>query len=423
MRKNPKLKKINPLAKCAVRCREVLAHQHAQGQPPGSILADLKVMLEAIGASGVTTKGRQGNLPLDLLPVLNTRLSQPIEIVMRRALLRDYPNVGGLYILLRVLGLARVDRSRIRIDEGSLEKWQALNPFEQYFSLLETWLVKASGQVMGKGYWEEQEQFPANLDFLGNLPTDQWESFDESVHIQRFGISPWNAQLQARFGLTEIAALPMAARQMPIHTWMLGAARRTAWGEAVVWAILDMVGCPRGDYWHLRPPNGAAVGCLQPAFRPFFPQWERTFSLAELAARPGMYIFKVSLDPRRYGGSVWRRLAVPDVTSLASLADAVLRAFNFYDDDHLYAFTYRDQLGRTREYHPSGMEDGLSSHEVTVEECGLPEKAMMLFRFDFGDDWRFWLRLEEIRSDGPRSSQPAVIATEGQPPPQYPNRE
>ena len=51
-----------------------------------------------------------------------------------------------------------------------------------------------------------------------------------------------------------------------------------------------------------------------------------------------MFIFRVSL------GKVWRLIAMPSDATLEGLAGWILDSVGF-DDDHLYEFTYRDQLG------------------------------------------------------------------------------
>ena len=417
-------KNANSLAKFADRCRELLSRQQIEAGFPGSILADIQTMIDFIGTAGIPTGSKQGNLPTDVLPELNARISQPVELSLKRPLLRDYPNLAGLYILLRVMNFARTDGKRLEIHPERRAVWDELNSAERYFALLESWLLRASGEVIGAGYWQEGEQYSSNLEFLAGLPTKGWKAFDEWVHVSRMGlsISPWNAQLQARFGLIELAPLPLAARQLPIRGWMLGSARRTPWGEAAAWAVLEITGREADFFGQISAPEAADYGFLQPAFRPFFPQWERLWLTSAPGPRSGVFIFKVSLDPRWHGGGAWRRLAVPGDTLLESLAYDVLKAFNF-DNDHLHLFKYRDQLGKAREYHHSYMDEGPYSSEITVGESGLPEKEAMLFKFDFGDDWRFLLRLEKIAPPEENLKETRVLASEGAPPEQYPRYE
>ena len=112
-------------------------------------------------------------------------------------------------------------------------------------------------------------------------------------------------------------------------------------------------------------------------------------------------------------------LVAPGTFSLHSLATAVLKAFEFYDLDHLYEFRYQDHLGKTRRYYHPECDEGPWASEITLEESGLAERQIMKFRFDFGDDWRFRLLLERIDPSGGAAGI-QVIAAEGPSPKQYP---
>ena len=104
-------------------------------------------------------------------------------------------------------------------------------------------------------------------------------------------------------------------------------------------------------------------------------------------------------------------------------AEAVLDAFEFDDTEHLYEFRYRDQTGAPRVYNHYYCEEGPYAHQIKMGEIGLPEKGTLRFHFDFGDDWRFVLRLERIARADKRIRRPTVIESCGEPPKQYPNAE
>lgn len=131
---------MNPLAKVADPCRQLLTEQQIFTSGPGTILSDTQTVIEFIGTGGLLTKSKQGNLPSAVLPALNARLSQPIELSLNRPLLRDFPNIAGLYVLLRVMNLAQADERRLRINAQTLAVWSGLNPTESEISLGETGL-------------------------------------------------------------------------------------------------------------------------------------------------------------------------------------------------------------------------------------------------------------------------------------------
>jgi hypothetical protein len=169
----------------------------------------------------------------------------------------------------------------------------------------------------------------------------------------------------------------------------------------------------------------AEFGMLQRIFRPYFPEWQTVYARPGGEPRLGTHIFKVELA-RWYGGwdngSVWRRLAVPPDTSLDELAGVILRAFKL-DDDHLYDFRYRDQRGKSRVYNHPYTDEGPFTPEIAVGETDLALKGEMLFTFDYGDDWQFKVRLEQIEAEPCRLRGPKVVESAGKAPPQYPRFE
>jgi hypothetical protein len=418
---------VNSLAKVADQCREVLTTQEITAQGPGTILADIQTMIEFIGPGGLATSSSTGNLPAVVLPELNQRLSHPVELDLTRKLLRDYPNIAGLYVLLRVMDFIHADTKRVAVNEEALSLWSGLNPAERYFALLEAWLIHGDDAVLGGSPRPVYDQFENNRYFLAKLLSSNWKTFPEYIHNwQRPGaISSWNTQLQARFGLIEIKARPQKGRQESTRGWIMLKAKRTDWGRAVAWAITEYMEQQQeedgdDDYDYYQLPEEAGFGFFQPAFQPYFPEWQKLFRDAPRGRRPGCYIFKASLEPKYYDGPIWRRLAVPDQISLDDLAYAILRAFDFYDFDHLYRFQFRDQLGKARNYYHPYADGGPYASEIDIGEANLPEQSTMKFRFDFGDCWDFLVQLERIDPPDAKLQEPKVLETAGEAPKQYP---
>lgn len=392
---------------------------------PGTILRDLPLLTAAIGPEGVATKSHRGNLPAAMLSDLNARLTHPLEIHVQRALLRDYPNIAGLFLLLRAMGLAVADKGRVRIDPTVQGRWEALNLTEQYFALLEAWLLMVSDDMLGGSQrFPYFQQLGGNLHFLARQVSDRWKTFSELCHMYGIGgIAAWNAQLQSLFGLVEVRARPLAGRRYSSRAWGMEKARRTPWGDAVVAVVLTFLKVRNAaDLVLLEQPADAGFGYLQPAFQPYCPDWQRCFALAEAPTREGTFVFKASLNPRWHSSSAWHRLAVPHHSTLDDLAHAVLQAFAF-DDDHLHEFRYRDHLGKTRVYNHAYTDEGPYSTEITVGESGLPLKEVLSFRFDFGDDWRFLLRLERIEPPEGGTGRIVLLESHGKNPEQYPSYE
>ena len=429
----------------ADQCQRHLTKQQIAPGNPGAILKDVDTLLKFVGPGGIVTKSRNASLPSELLPELNSKVSHPIQLALKRALLRDYPNLAGIFVLSRVMDLLRMKGHRLVVCPEALEFWRGLNFAEQYFALLEALLFQAQSAVLGGGHTREDSQsIEATAVFLDQL-SDRWRNFDRYESVRHLGpkgeLPPWRLFVLQQFGIIEIRPADFSKRDRNFwggQGWLVGGAKLTPWGAAVAWALLAFLkkreeeqeelgdedpAESEGDAAEAKPQ--AEFGMLQPIFRPYFPEWQTVYARPGGEPRLGTHIFKVGLA-RWYGGwdtgSVWRRLAVPPDTSLDELAGVILHAFNL-DDDHLYDFRYRDQRGRSRVYNHPYTDEGPFTPEIVVGETDLALKDEMLFTFDYGDDWEFKVRLEKIEAEPTRLRRPKVVESAGKAPAQYPQIE
>lgn len=418
------------LEKIAARSLPALTTQRISADGPGTIGRDLETLMDFIGERGLPTKSKQGNMPAAALPEINARLAAPIDVRLDRPLLQHYPNIAGLFVLLRVMELAHVERKRLWIDAGARASWRDFNPVEKYFALLEAWLFCADDVEFLGEQPRMARQFPDNLKFLLDLRTDRWTTFPEYYHLGFGDVSIWNTHLHHLFGLIQMEERPLAGRRSENRGWKLGKARRTPWGEAVAAVVANAAveadqraGGKAGGFCLHRPPEKAGFGFLQPAFGVHFPDWRRVFRAPRAAFCPGCHVFKVTMTDRRAGGKVWRRLAVPGQAMLDELADALLGAFEFSDTEHLYEFRFADQSGRGNVYYHPYTEEGPYASSKAVGGTDLSEKGVMKFKFDYGAGWRFELRLEKIEPPLPKKIRIVVRETFGKAPEQYPREE
>ena len=88
---------------------------------------------------------------------------------------------------------------------------------------------------------------------------------------------------------------------------------------------------------------------------------------------------------------------------------------------HLYEFRFRDRLGKGRAYYHHECGEGPYAEEVELGELNLPDQAELAFRFDYGDDWRFELRLERVEPLGKAKQTITLLESAGKAPQQYPD--
>jgi hypothetical protein len=183
---------------------------------------------------------------------------------------------------------------------------------------------------------------------------------------------------------------------------------QTAFGDAffTVMDNLDIMEFIRDDV--------PAFGAWQKIFAPYFPAWRENLVLPKPECREGVFVFKASL------GVVWRRIAIPGALTLAELAHAILSAFDF-KSDHLFDFRFRDATGRTVCIRHPDVEEGPWTDEFAIGELPLKPSESMTFHFDYGDNWKFNVKLEKMEPYNPRLRNPELRAKHGEAPEQYPD--
>jgi hypothetical protein len=131
---------------------------------------------------------------------------------------------------------------------------------------------------------------------------------------------------------------------------------------------------------------------------------------------------------------VRRMIGVRSDQTFVHLHRALQFAFG-WDDDHLYTFWLGTKFwprAGTEFCNPLSFENPSSlaafagerprkrSAEMRLDRARLRRGEKLAYVFDFGDEWRVLLTLKSIRADDGRP-YPLVLATVGDPPPQYPN--
>jgi hypothetical protein len=409
------------IASLAQEQSQLLREQVIDLDRPGAVLHDFRVVLDYLGADGVPAAGKHNLLPMAAVNELDAKLRCPLRLEqkLKRPQLRSHPYLQGLHLLLRATGLARVTgtgaQARLVLDGAPLDQWNRLNPTEQYFNLLEAWLVHGRPEMIG-------ERGRAFDPFLTNL-LHAWRSLPakgkrfyldrpQDVYLYGIGRDFYHFALADLFGLLEVEH-----PSRPVQPWCPAGVKHTPFGDAALTLLWEWHDSDEGLNWIVRGEGKAGgaspFGFWQPLFQPYFPAWQNNLVLAEEQPREGTFVFRVSL------GKMWRRIAAPASATLDDLVAAILKAVDF-DFDHLYEFTYRDRFGTTARVGDSDDKEGPYAHEVRVGELPLELGQAMDLHYDFGDDWHFEVKLERIDPPTPRLKSPKLLEKHGEAPEQYP---
>jgi hypothetical protein len=141
-----------------------------------------------------------------------------------------------------------------------------------------------------------------------------------------------------------------------------------------------------------------------------------------ILAGSSTHVLRVSLKPRLY-----RDIEIKSNESLAGLAEAIVRAFDF-DLDHAYGFfskltgnIYQSPVRYELFADADGGRDALGVKRTKVGDAFAGVGSKMLFLFDYGDEWRFKVEVVAIGEAAPKGRYPRIVATVGQAPVQYPD--
>ena len=146
----------------------------------------------------------------------------------------------------------------------------------------------------------------------------------------------------------------------------------------------DLPAYPVDDDW---PPRGMSVSDFGPP-----PQ----------ARAKVVHRIKVTLAGTK--PPVWRRLEVPSDMSLLSLHDVLQMSFG-WDDTHLWRFTAAQQvygIGEIGVPHRN-------AKGVTIGEIAASKGSAFEYLYDFGDEWRHRIRVEDVGPGNPEVGYPRCL--------------
>lgn len=383
---------------------------------PGTILKDFNVLLDYLGRQELQVAGPH-QMPRNVLAEVNALLAHPVELRLARPQQKSYPHINGLYLLMRASGLvwieARGKNLFLAVDQEIYRAWKNLSPTEQYFTLLETWLLRGKDEIIGErggGPLSLPDHYRRWIDLYGQIPEEGLQvAGDKDIEYQlRYTPGWYNLGLLDLFGLITV----QSGSPKEGEGWQIERIHRTIFGKGLLALLYSEFFRDICRLVALGEKGKIPAGVLQPVLKPYFPGWINTLAIPEWIFREGTHIFKVSLGATRV------RIAIPANHTLEWLATAILKAFRF-DDDHLYLFSYQNRFGALEEVHHPSMDEGPWTDDLRVGAVPLRVGQAMTFLFDFGDNWEFEVILESV--DPERAvKKPVILEKHGKPPKQYP---
>ena len=393
---------------------QTIQQQIINESEPGTILRDFEILLGFVAANELNVSGVKKLLPLSILGELNASLTNPVSIAIQRPGQKSYPNLNGLYLVLRASGLTRIEprgkHAVLTLNEQMMTRWQELNPVERYVALLEAWLINGSDEILGerdtqgslsncRAIWQE----------LAKKPTMKFGLKRNDNNLLNYYPGLHNLALMELFGFVRVTV----SKSAPGQGWNVIKIEALPFGLAL-FQLLEKKFIPQ-LYAGLWDDAEEKTASLFSTLQPFIPSLNNELLLPPPAKREGIFTFKISLEK-----DIWRRIAIPSSLTLDDLSDEILDSVDF-DNDHLYEFTYRNEVGLKVEVgHPSCDTD-LFTDEVFLSDLPLQVGESMEYVFDFGDWWKFNVQLESFEPGKSRRKKAILLKSHGKAPEQYPS--
>ena len=357
------------------------------GDQPGSALKDFATLLDFIQEGQYKVSKKLLYYPPKGLLDLNQRMTKPLQHDFKRPTQKSFFHIDQLYQAARQLGfISYKNKGKNKVaslNKDMIKQWKQLNDTEQYFTLLETCLADnvSYTSIMGTVLYMDKTYLRK-----GKIQIDK----KTHKNLRDMRLFPGLACMEL-FGLYKIESdTPETS-----NGWKIKSIEKTIQGKFLLphFESLDKSLAFVYTVLGLEQPS-SEKNTFYNIFSPFFPEYKNIFTPPSIEPTGECdFIFKVSL------GKCWRRIALNHKNTLDDLAVAILHYFDF-ENDHLHEFSFMDSTGQRQSYpHYAAVEGrNCASNEITLANAGLIEGMEMTFLFDFGDDWRFHLLLEDIHS-------------------------
>ena len=345
----------------------------------GSALKDFATLLDFIQEGQYRVSKKLLYISPKGIIDLNERMTNPMQHDFKRPSQPSFFHINLLYQTARKLGLfsykSQSANKIISLNNDVFDKWNNQNNTEKYFQLLEA-CVATNGFYMSIG--SDITHIDKRYLSSGKNQLDT----KKQKHIKDMLLLPALACLEL-LGLCDI----QSDQPDPNSGWKIKSLEKTMQGEFILSHLKPLIVDPLN--------SNRQKKSFHEVFSPFFPEYKKAFTPAAIDPTGECdFIFKVSLS------DCWRRIALNHKSTLDHLAGGILHYFDFAND-HLHEFSFMDSTGQRQSYpHYAAIEDrdACASNKITLAKAGLKEGMEMTFLFDFGDDWRFNILLETIRS-------------------------
>ncbi len=246
---------------------------------PGTILNDFDFLLDYIKSNKIEATKSRSHFSMKHLKPINERLAAPLKIGLNRPQQKAFPNISGLYLLLRTMGIVKLHPSHqkeiFQLNEPIFQSWNELNNTERYFTLLESWLLRSNPREL----LDERRPFYGSLlatcfKFWQDIPKYglKVERNEQVEEMLKYIPGLYNIALLELFGFIEI----IHGKPKSGKGWRILNRKRNTYGDAIFKYLNHKVLSSKEHLYFLIDFEVNKVdkpyGEWQSHFRPFFPE-------------------------------------------------------------------------------------------------------------------------------------------------------
>ncbi len=433
------------------------------------ILQDFDQFLEYISQSEALPLTRdKGNLRSTDLLALNSRLNHPLEIVNPRpqqqvfSVLNTFFHIGNVAQLFLIKKNAVGDKIWLEIQKDRVQQYHQLTSDERYFFLLESfwcfvdWDEAYDCRAFSEGrFYQQLWQQPVGeiisiadygLKRKGQINAPSGYFSAEIFSAFGFFDLIWDEKLTTRpnkytFPYQSVVLSELGKTMLPILL-----ANRAIW----VWGGLDPFLTDEmrkklgqidetddeedmdnfGTYtrhvpdFHMEIDNSVIGDPEKTTFSSAFEEAIQGLKITHRLfpiIRPfvtGRLELSISLNPKCY-----REIAISSESTLQDLHGTIQRLFNF-GNDHLYQFfmSGKENYRAGERYMDPRCEldyDEKPADMVRLGELGLYPGKQILYLFDFGSSWHFYVRVQGVHPTDKMPDRYQLLKSVGKSPKQY----
>ena len=396
-----------------------------------SIVRDFDKFIE-MAMDGLLELSKTNILSMSSTKLVNEIIIRKIPMQMKRPLIKSYPNVLALFILFSLSGLGKKEikgkKRFLRVNTKMLEQWKQFTDVDKYFYLFSLTFTNFSFEPVNDG----KSDFEFNI-ITKRLAEIKKKWIPDKYESERFfGMYIYKTIFMTlnMFGLIDIEDAPPIENQ----GWNIISIQPKSFMRDI-WDIITKLkfNCSYpisdddeeiDDDYSFTVDDIEEIGSTHrfaDKITELIPDFTQRLTI-NMGNKSGTYYFKVNL------GKAWRILKVDYRNSLDDLCYVILEAFDF-DYDHLYDVTFLSSFGYSLTFH-GAPEISYAEYPTTVDiSIGiLPIQINdgMIFTYDYGDNWKFTIILEQIepiKNETNEIPDIEIIDIKGKAPDQYPRWE